>query len=99
MDVQTLSPPTAVKKIRQNIARSKYGQLPPAVRKVIVGVIGGTIILIGAAMIVLPGPAFIVIPVGLGILATEFVWARRVVRRGRIFVEKVKRKVKTKTAK
>jgi len=28
-------------------------------------------------MIVLPGPAVIVIPVGLGVLATEFVWARK----------------------
>jgi hypothetical protein len=29
----------------------------------------------------------------LGILATEFVWARRVIRRGRIFVKKVHRSV------
>jgi hypothetical protein len=28
-------------------------------------------------MIVLPGPAIVVIPVGLAILATEFVWARK----------------------
>jgi tellurite resistance protein TerC len=28
-------------------------------------------------MIVLPGPAFIVIPAGLGILALEFAWAKR----------------------
>jgi hypothetical protein len=28
-------------------------------------------------MIVLPGPAFIVIPAGLAILATEFLWARK----------------------
>ena len=31
--------------------------------------------LVGIAMIVLPGPGFIVIPLGLAILATEFVWA------------------------
>lgn len=40
--------------------------------------IGGTITLIGVALIILPGPAFIVIPVGLSILATEFVWARKI---------------------
>jgi len=33
--------------------------------------------LIGIALIVLPGPAFIVIPIGLSILATEFLWAKR----------------------
>jgi tellurite resistance protein TerC len=32
---------------------------------------------------VLPGPAFIVIPIGLGILAIEFEWARRWLRRAR----------------
>ncbi|MHC1699006.1 MAG: PGPGW domain-containing protein [Geobacteraceae bacterium] len=45
-------------------------------KRVIVAVIGGTVLAIGIAMIVLPGPAILVIPLGLGILATEFVWAR-----------------------
>ena len=40
------------------------------VRRVIVSVIGATVLLIGVALLVLPGPAFIVIPVGLAILAT-----------------------------
>lgn len=40
-------------------------------------VIGGTILIIGIAMIVLPGPAIVVIPLALGVLATEFAWARR----------------------
>ena len=42
------------------------------VRRVIVSVVGATILLIGIALLVLPGPAFIVIPVGLAILATEY---------------------------
>jgi uncharacterized protein (TIGR02611 family) len=46
-------------------------------RRLIVAVIGITILVIGIAMIVLPGPAIVVIPVALGILATEFAWARR----------------------
>jgi uncharacterized protein (TIGR02611 family) len=48
------------------------------IKKIIVGVIGFTILFIGVLLIVLPGPAFIVIPIGLGILATEFIWARRI---------------------
>jgi uncharacterized protein (TIGR02611 family) len=46
-------------------------------RRVIVSVVGVTVVLIGVALLVLPGPAFIVIPVGLAILATEYAWARR----------------------
>ena len=52
----------------------------------------------GVALIILPGPAFIVIPIGLAILATEFIWARRVVKRGRIFVKRAGRAVKSKVA-
>jgi tellurite resistance protein TerC len=53
------------------------------VKRVIVSVIGATVLLIGVALLVLPGPAFIVIPVGLAILATEYAWARRWLRRAR----------------
>jgi hypothetical protein len=53
------------------------------VRRIIVSVIGGTVLLIGIALLVLPGPAFIVIPVGLAILATEYAWARRWLKRAR----------------
>ena len=59
-------------------------------RKLIIAIIGGTIVLLGVAMIVLPGPAFIVIPVGLGILATEFAWARRAVHRAQGMIAKVR---------
>lgn len=50
-------------------------------RRIAVGVIGGTILLIGVAMVVLPGPAIVVIPVGLGILGLEFAWARHWLRK------------------
>ena len=46
-------------------------------KRLIVIVIGFTILATGIAMIVLPGPAVVVIPVGLAILATEFIWARK----------------------
>ena len=45
--------------------------------------IGGSVLAFGIALIVLPGPAFIVVPLGLAILATEFLWARRLLRRVR----------------
>ena len=46
-------------------------------KRLIVIVVGFTVLTIWTAMLVLPGPAFIVIPLGLAILASEFVWARR----------------------
>jgi uncharacterized protein (TIGR02611 family) len=46
-------------------------------KRLVVGVVGFTVLAVGIAMLVLPGPAFIVIPAGLAILAAEFVWARR----------------------
>jgi hypothetical protein len=49
--------------------------------QLIVFVIGASVLVVGVAMLVLPGPAFIVIPMGLAILATEFVWARHLLKR------------------
>lgn len=64
--------------------------LPKTLRRVVAGVIGGTIVLIGIALLVLPGPAFIVIPLGLLILGSEFAWARRLLRRARGLIRKAK---------
>jgi hypothetical protein len=55
-------------------------------------------LVIGIAMIVLPGPAIVVIPLALGILATEFAWAARLLHRVRERIEKY-RKSKTNTDK
>jgi uncharacterized protein (TIGR02611 family) len=61
-------------------------------KRLIIIVIGFTVLLLGVAMILLPGPAFIIIPLGLGILATEFVWARTLLNK---FKEKLSRITKT----
>ena len=45
-------------------------------------VIAGFVVLVaGLAMLVLPGPAFVVIPIGLAILSLEFAWAERLLER------------------
>ena len=46
-------------------------------KRIIVAVVGGTVLAAGLALVVLPGPAFLVIPAGLAILAIEFTWVRR----------------------
>ncbi len=45
-------------------------------RRIVIGVVGATILLLGIIMIVTPGPALVLIPVGLAILSIEFAWAR-----------------------
>lgn len=61
------------------------------IKRISVAVAGGTVLLTGIALIVLPGPAFVVIPAGLGILAIEFEWARRWLRRARELAPRKKR--------
>jgi uncharacterized protein (TIGR02611 family) len=66
--------------IKHLFSRLKLGNIK-VVRRVIVSVVGATVLLIGIALLVLPGPAFVVIPIGLAILATEYAWARRWLRK------------------
>ncbi|MGH8671126.1 MAG: PGPGW domain-containing protein [Burkholderiales bacterium] len=49
-------------------------------RRTVITVMGITVIAFGVIMIVTPGPALIVIPAGLAILATEYAWARHWLR-------------------
>ena len=50
-------------------------------RRIFIAFAGSIVVLTGVVMFVTPGPALVVIPIGLAILATEFEWARRVNRR------------------
>jgi len=59
-------------------------------KRIVVAVVGGTVTLIGIALIVLPGPAFLIIPIGLSILATEFVWAKRFLEKARQMAARLK---------
>ena len=52
-------------------------------KRIFVAMIGGTVLALGISLVVLPGPAFLVIPAGLAILAVEFAWARRWLRSAR----------------
>ena len=52
-------------------------------RRIVVLIVGGTVALIGVIMLFTPGPAILVIPAGLAILATEYGWARELLERFR----------------
>lgn len=45
-------------------------------KRIAITVIGATVLVVGIVMIVAPGPALVLIPVGLAILGLEFAWAR-----------------------
>jgi tellurite resistance protein TerC len=64
-------------------------------RRIAIATVGFTVLAVGVAMIVLPGPAIIVIPVGLGILGLEFAWARhwlhKIKERGTLIATSIKR--------
>ena len=51
------------------------------VRRVFLIIAGFTFLLAGGVMLVTPGPGLLVIFLGLGLLAAEFVWARRLMER------------------
>jgi uncharacterized protein (TIGR02611 family) len=53
-------------------------------------VFGFTLLLVGIVMIVTPGPGWVVIFLGLGLLAAEFVWARRLMDRMKRESERVR---------
>jgi uncharacterized protein (TIGR02611 family) len=67
----------------------------PRVRKAVVAILGGTVLLFGIALIFLPGPSFLVIPAGLAILATEFVWAQRWLHRVRNLFDKTRNRFRS----
>ena len=51
------------------------------IRKYFIFLIGISIVLIGCVLFFTPGPAIIVIPVGLAVLATEFIWAKKLLKK------------------
>lgn len=63
-------------------------------RRTVIFIIGASVVIVGIAMIVLPGPAFIVIPLGLAILATEFLWARVLLKKAKDHVKNTATKIR-----
>ncbi|TMG26605.1 MAG: hypothetical protein E6H93_14970 [Chloroflexi bacterium] len=57
--------------------------LHPLFRRVLVFVIGMTLLFVGIVMLVLPGPGILVILIALALLATEFAWANSLLQRAK----------------
>ena len=61
--------------------------------RVIIGIAGGSVTVIGAIALVGPGPGILIVLAGLGILASEFAWAARVMIHTRTYAQKAADKV------
>jgi hypothetical protein len=59
--------------------RSTWASLPYPIRWAGVAAVGGTLVVVGLVLMVLPGPGIPLLILGLVVLATEFVWAERTV--------------------
>lgn len=72
-------------KIRTWFKKTPIGRL---VWRIIIGAIGGLVTVFGAIALVGPGPGILIVLAGLGILATEFAWAARVMVHTRTYAQK-----------
>jgi tellurite resistance protein TerC len=54
---------------------------PRQARRAAILLMGSTLVLFGAALLVLPGPGILTVAIGLSVLAIEFAWARRLLKR------------------
>ncbi|HEX8160060.1 MAG TPA: PGPGW domain-containing protein [Solirubrobacteraceae bacterium] len=70
--------PSLVDRLRERRDRQRAR---PLVVRILYILVGFTLLLGGIAMLVLPGPAFVVIPIGLALLSLEFAWAEKLLER------------------
>jgi hypothetical protein len=65
-------------------ARKVWRSTPVTVRRGVVAVCGSTLLVLGAALVVLPGPFTLPLVIaGLAVLSTEFAWAERLLVKSR----------------
>lgn len=65
-------------------------------KRIVIGIVGGTILLLGVVMMVTPGPGIPAILVGLGILGIEFAWARIWLKKAKAKAQEVARSITNK---
>lgn len=70
--------------------RGQVHRLPggATVWRVGIAVVGLVIVIVGVILLPLPGPGWLIIFLGIGVWATEFAWAHRLLRRARDFVSR-----------
>jgi len=79
------APPKALRAVRERATSTRGGRLA---WRVVITILGVSVVVIGVVLLALPGPGWLIIFAGLGILATEFEWASRLLARARAAVRR-----------
>lgn len=84
-------------KERVSFQRRLWSSTPVKLRRIIVAVIGGTLVLLGAALVVLPGPFTMpLVLAGLVVLSSEFAFAERLLVKSRAKLQSAMKAVRRK---
>ena len=85
--------PTRAERMRERLAeRREAHSRRGRIYRIGFAIAGIAVTLVGVAMLVTPGPALVVIPIGLAMLALEFAWAERLLDRALDHAETAARK-------
>lgn len=70
---------------RLRAIRARLHQLPGGALawRILITLLGVAVIVVGIVLLPLPGPGWLIIFTGLGVLATEYAWARHLLHRTR----------------
>ncbi len=75
---------------RFSFVKRMWRTAPRSLRRSIVGVVGVTLLVLGALLVVLPGPFTLPLVIaGLAVLASEFSWAEQLLIKGRARASRV----------
>jgi uncharacterized protein (TIGR02611 family) len=86
---------TRAERLRARLAERRAEHLQRGrLYRLLVMVAGAMVTMAGLALLVLPGPAFVVIPIGLAMLALEFAWAERLLDRAIAHADVAQRKAR-----
>jgi uncharacterized protein (TIGR02611 family) len=80
--------------VRRLLARREHHRRRSVAYRVGFGVLGAAILAAGVVMLITPGPAFVLIPVGLAMLALEFAWAERLLVRALLAAERARERAR-----
>jgi uncharacterized protein (TIGR02611 family) len=88
------APPEHPEFVKRLLARREQHRTRHLLFRIAFGIAGGLVLLSGIVMIVTPGPAFVLIPAGLAMLALEFQWAERLLLRALAYAQRARDKVR-----
>jgi uncharacterized protein (TIGR02611 family) len=90
--------PSRAQRMRERLAERREEHVRKGTfYRVVFAVAGVIVTLAGLAMLVTPGPALVIIPIGLAMLALEFAWAERALDHALDKAEQAERKAKETT--